>query len=115
MPYKPKPTNYTLVGRIAVPCLDMEQWVLWMGTETEKRRVAETTIGPLFVSTVFLGLDHGFGRPEPLLFETMVFGAEESSEHVDIYMDRYHTWDEAEKGHARAVEWVRNLVSAATL
>ena len=51
------------------------------------------------VSTVFLGLDHGFGAEEPVLFETMIFGGE-----YDEYCERYCTWDEAVEGHAKAVE-----------
>jgi hypothetical protein len=36
-------------------------------------RVAKTIIGPLFVSTVWLGIDYGLGMGPPLIFETMVF------------------------------------------
>jgi hypothetical protein len=45
------------------------------------------------VSTVFLGIDHGFGD-DPILFETMVFGGE-----YDGIQKRYSTWDEAVEGH----------------
>jgi hypothetical protein len=71
----------------------------------EERRVARTQIGPeVHVSTVFLGLDHqhGVGGP-PILFETMIFGLEEEED----YQERYATWDEAEAGHARAVDYAR--------
>jgi hypothetical protein len=56
------------------------------------------------VSTVFIGIDHGFGRGPPLLFETMLFvnGVEQGCEH-------YCTWDEAETGHAR---WVGQVFNA---
>lgn len=52
------------------------------------------------VSTVFLGLDHGYrpGDP-PIVFETMVFGGP-----FDQDQERYATWDEAVAGHAR---WVK--------
>lgn len=50
----------------------------------------------IHVSTVFLGIDHGFGRgDEPILFETMVFGGK-----LDGDQARVATWDEAEKKHA---------------
>lgn len=105
-------TNYKLIGRQAVPCHNLREWVRWM--QTAERHVAKTQIGPLYVSTVFLGIDHSFGRDGgPLLFETMVFGGEQSSEFSDSFMERYHTWDEAEKGHAQAVEWARERVAAA--
>lgn len=46
------------------------------------------------VSTVFLAFDHGWEPGKPVLFETMVFGGED-----DGYIRRYHTWEEAERGH----------------
>jgi len=36
-------------------------------------RLGTTEIGPYVVSTVWLGLDHGFGGGPPVIFETMVF------------------------------------------
>ncbi len=68
------------------------------------RRVAEDRAGKYWVSTVFLGFDHGIGEPgEPLLFETMVFeGAGKCGDEQDI--QRYCTWDEASTGHAHMVE-----------
>lgn len=65
------------------------------------RRVALTKVGGCEVSTVFLGMDHGFGESRPQWFETMVFGPG----HED-YQERYETWDEAVAGHERAVKLV---------
>lgn len=45
------------------------------------------------VSTVFLGIDHGFGRRE--FFETMVFGGKYHRRTIA----RYASWPEAERGH----------------
>ncbi len=64
------------------------------------RRVAETSIDEFRISTVFLGLDHGFGKGDPLLFETMVF----SPEGDPLQMNRYFTWEEAKEGHRAFVE-----------
>jgi len=57
------------------------------------------------VSTVFLGIDHSH-RPdgEPVLFETMIFGGP-----LDQEMRRYHTWEEAEKGHAEMVRLAKGV------
>lgn len=55
------------------------------------------------VSTVFLGLDHSFMSKTPLLFETMIFGGDESEE----YQERYSTWKQAEEGHQKAVDMVK--------
>lgn len=91
--------TYTLIGKLPVPCDDMEAWSRFMQVP-DGRRVAETFVGPMRISTVFLALDHDFcnhhGRA--LLFETMVFGVND-----DEYQERCETWDEAEAMHKRAV------------
>lgn len=51
---------------------DTLTWAKWF--ETAERHVADETIGDSRISTVFLGIDHGFGHGEPVLWETMVFG-----------------------------------------
>jgi hypothetical protein len=73
----------------------------WRFQSGEERRVAVDEIGDVRVSTVFLGLDHGYGGP-PIIFETMIFGGPH-----DKYQERYSTWQEAEEGHRRAVVLVK--------
>lgn len=77
--------------------------------QTAKRHVDKTDIGAgIWVSTVFLGLDHSFFDDEPpLLFETMVFGADPDPDraYADVYQERCSTWDEAVEMHKRAVYW----------
>lgn len=70
------------------------KWAEWF--ETANRRVAFTKVGRKNVSTVFLGIDHNFGKGKPILFETMIFPKSEETE-------RYHTWDEAVKGHKKII------------
>ena len=70
-------------------------------------RVGEDRVGEVTVSTVWLGIDHGFNFDDPdnyrpVIFETMIFGGE----HDDAMM-RYCTDEEAVKGHAEAVEDLR--------
>ena len=96
---------YILKGYLAVPVSDQLEWGRWF--ETADRRVALTEVGPLEVSTVFLGLDHGYGRGFPLIFETIIFNGEE------LYMDRYSSWQEAEAGHAKAIEVAKEMVEKA--
>lgn len=67
-------------------------------------RLLEDTVGKHWVSTVWLGLDHGYGKGPPLIFETMVFP---SGEWVEVYCDRYSTIGEARAGHERVVEQLR--------
>lgn len=83
-----------------VPEHDLLVWGCWI----EKREncvVEQTNVGEhMWVSTVFLGLDHSFGAPgPPILFETMIFCGDESED-----MWRYSTWDDAVTGHAMAVK-----------
>jgi hypothetical protein len=53
----------------------------------------------LWVSTVWLGIDHGFGMSElPVIFETMVFGGKDNQ-----YCQRYCTEAEAAAGHTQLV------------
>jgi hypothetical protein len=55
----------------------------------------------VFVSTVWLGLDHNYGfNNRPLIFETMVFGPGDHSE--DCL--RYSTEEEARLGHKMIVK-----------
>lgn len=58
--------------------------------------------GEVLVSTVFLGIDHGWRSPVPVLWETMIFG------HPDFtdYQERYATREAAMEGHAKAVHLV---------
>ena len=91
--------------------------MLWAAAfeDNDKRIVRQTTVTELgeylvspfksvFVSTVFLGLDHNFmGEGPPIVFETMVFGGP-----FNHTMWRYATWDEAVKGHEQLVKMVRD-------
>jgi hypothetical protein len=90
----------------------------WAAMATRKaRRVALTEVGPYVVSTVWLGLDHGFGPGHaPLIFETMVFPGQ--GWHDDTYLapafdyqDRYSTEDQARQGHAETVTLVMATLS----
>jgi len=66
-------------------------------------RIADDTIGPYWVSTVWIGLNHNWGGGPPLIFESMVFKGDES----DLDCVRYSTLEQALEGHARMVEEVR--------
>lgn len=96
---------YVLRGHDVFPAISAEQWAKEF--EVRDRRVARTQITEdIEISTVFLGLDHNFGVDGPaLLFETMVFGGT-----LDGEMYRYATWAEAEIGHARMAERVRQIL-----
>lgn len=79
--------------------------------ERDDRRVAETTVGRYWVSTVFLGLDHNFDpHGPPLIFETMIFDRADTdglSTGVERECWRYPTEAAALAGHDQAVEVVK--------
>jgi hypothetical protein len=68
-------------------------------------RIGSTDIGPYWVSTVWVGLDHRFiGDGPPIIFETMVFAKEQRDDPEDLGlrefdMVRYCTEEEAVAGH----------------
>ncbi len=77
---------------------DILVWAKWF-EKMENRRIAETEMGQITVSTVFLGIDHRFSnKGKPILFESMVF---KNSESIDE--ERYCTYEEAERGHENLV------------
>jgi len=74
----------------------------------ENRLVAKTSVGNLRVSTVFLGMDHGFGMStDPVLYETMCFGPD--ADEVEDLFDRYTTRELALEGHKRIVEKAKEI------
>jgi len=95
--------QYILRGKKPVRCDNIFKWSRFM--DKKNRHVANTYIGSVRISTVFLALNHNFSdKASPLLFETMVFGGE-----LDLCLERYRTWDGAAAGHKRWVAKVKGL------
>lgn len=99
---------------------DLITWVVWFETATKEGRkhIADDTVGPYRVSTVFLGLDHRFGgEGPPVLWETMIFGVPETFVFLgkrrryrkELGQQRYRSKAEALAGHARAVKYAESL------
>ena len=86
--------KYILKGKKLVKA-DLITWAKWF--ETTDRHVALTQVGKKEVSTVFLGIDHNWGKGAPHLFETMIFPD------AKLY-GRYPTWEKAKEGHKKCVE-----------
>lgn len=80
--------------------MTLMQWALEF--ESHDNHVAEDLVDGVRVSTVWLGLDHSFGGPVPLIFETMVFGGPN-----DEFCARYSTEQQAREGHTRTVAAIR--------
>jgi len=89
---------YILVDRKAVECKDRKKWLSRL---YKHDRVGLTVGSKSTVSTLFLGIDHSFGRGSPKLFETLVCGGLH-----DMFLQRYSTWEEAEAGHAKVCQLV---------
>jgi hypothetical protein len=75
----------------------------WMEDNPCVKALKQEHIGNIYVSTVFLGLDHAWYGKIPVLWETMIFGGEH-----DQYQDRYTSVENAEIGHQFAVQLVKN-------
>jgi hypothetical protein len=89
--------HYILVGRTPI-LVDLWTWAQSF-ERFDARRIDFTVINDRCeVSTVFLGIDHNYGRGDPVLFETMTFGGP-----LDSEQRRYSTYSEAERGHSEAV------------
>lgn len=73
---------------------------------THDPHVFDDTINDIRISTVFLGMDHGWGTGPPVLFETMIFGGE-----YDEYQRRYYNKIQAKAGHDQALAMVRDSLS----
>lgn len=75
---------------------DLNDWMEHVDEAWARVAYTEFDHGNIYVSTVFLGLDHRFyGEGPPIVFESMIFGPYGGNEQM-----RYSTWEEAEKGHA---------------
>jgi hypothetical protein len=103
----PKHFYYTLDKlKNVVPCGANELELLLQ--DPDKRIVKQEYVDKKFISTVFLGIDHSFNKNILHVFETMVFDESGDKPRMEIYCTRYATWKEAEKGHKKAVKWVKD-------
>ena len=87
-----------------VPEPDPMKWSQWFEQSWPARQVARTDLdNDVYVSTVFLGLDHQYHDINaPILFETMIFGGEH-----DQSQWRYHFREQAAAAHERIVATMR--------
>jgi len=114
--YKYSSLNYLCGGRILfIKYYDKDGNKINLGeyaellTDNEYKIIKQEPIGEYFVSTVWLGIDLGYGMGRPIIFETMVFNSK--TDLTEQYQDRYSTQEEALKGHEEAVQFVMNSLS----
>lgn len=102
-------------GRQVIP-VDMMTWATWLNTGD--RVVGRDVIGPFKVSTVFLGLDHGYriAAPgelpyPPVLWESMIF-TDTCGGPLNNEQDRCSgTWEQAEAMHRRMCDKAREYLA----
>lgn len=82
----------------------------WSLAQNEDNTIYADIINGFLVSTVWLGLSHGFREGRILIFETMIFSEEDGGCAFDGYQRRYETLEEALSGHKEACELVRNYI-----
>ena len=103
----PAPAASHYFNRDAKP-ITFWKWMKSYRSE-EYKQLNVTMVGPYYVSTVWLGLDHGFlGSGPPIIFETMVFADYlEDGRAADFSLTRYETIQDALRGHDVMVKYVR--------
>lgn len=98
--------NQYILDNLNNPVLepDYTKYGQWMQARENRRLGIHRMPDGTKVSTVFLGLDHGWNGGPPVLWETMVFGGK-----YDQEQDRYISYDEAVQGHR---QWVKRVEEA---
>lgn len=89
-----------------------EAW-LWHDQNHDKCTVAytdleaiETTVSTVFFIRPMSPTDGDDNNPEPILFESYVFGGQ-----YHEYVRRYRTWSEAEQGHRDVCRMVLSVLN----
>jgi len=86
---------------------DLMKWGAWMEHRNLRSIASDTLPDGTLVSTIFLGFDHSWDAPPPVLWETMVFGGEH-----DQFQDRYSSLEDAKAGHAAALALAKGEMQA---
>ena len=101
MPY------YKLDEKKNVTPSSLEEWATFTenSQHTNSCCVGDDTINGKRISTRFFGVGYSFDERynKPVVFETMVFDEDGHG----LSQRRYCIWEEAELGHERAMQWVR--------
>ena len=104
---------YILKNKEIIPVDSVITWAEEFQKQSSiiKQNNFRTILGKsIFVSTVFIGINTSLNDEKPLLFETMIFGGKH-----DHYKVKYHTYNEAEEGHEKAVKLAKSTVISRTI
>lgn len=99
------PRHYILDKKGNPVVTDLMTWAKWF--EKAERYVGLDQIGPYKVSTVFLGLDHQYGKGPPVLWETMTFSNPPDLELDQIQKRCSGSREQAEAMHREVCETVK--------
>ena len=91
-------------------CTPMKMWEWSFKKEYLPAHVGEDFIKGWRISTVWLGLNHGWGN-EIQIFETMIFKAgteKKECDFIDMYQERYSHYDHALERHKEICEMITN-------
>ena len=81
--------------------ITLEEWARLIEIP-EYRIVASDVVGPLWVSTIWLGLDHNWFGGDPFIFETILFDVPQGDDRWScLEMQRCSTHTQALENHAR--------------
>jgi hypothetical protein len=86
-----------------IPATDLIEWAIWL--QQTDNHVGYDEVSGFIVSTVFMGINHTWGRRRPHWFETMVCRQMDNKRMLGRLIDqwRYATLEEARAGHKLAV------------
>lgn len=85
--------------------ITVEQY-LELSKDPAYKIVQQDYVDEYFVSTVWLGVDHGWRIGEGIVFETMVFDAK--TRNKSFFQERYLNERGAKEGHQWVLEQIRN-------
>ena len=94
--------------------IDMMEWARLFEIP-EYRIVASDMVGHVWISTVWLGLDHNWLGSEPWIFETIAFVVPQGDDRWKATeIRRYATHAQALEGHAQVLGLIREIESTQT-
>lgn len=102
--------HWKLENKIPVEC-GLFEWAEFV--ETNGRHIKKTQFPSVWISTVFLGIDHRLNfylkeeEEPPILFESMIFGGEYDQEQW-----RYETYKESEEGHEKLCQMSEKAIQS---
>lgn len=84
----------------------------WLELYDKRRGLAKTQVGPYLVSTIYEGVDHGFGLTLlPIIFETGLLRKEWKGYGFVEVIDRYATKGGAMRGHYRYIQELKRYIA----